>query len=97
LSDTSDTPDRPGPGFQTLVLRAAFVPEGEQPPPEFGPYLHPLRFPATRDPKTGTITCTNAAVSFGGSILAQWHPDEVQDGDEADQGSRNKSDGATGG
>jgi hypothetical protein len=40
-----------------LVIRAIFVHEGEQPPPEFSSIFDPLHFPATLDPATGQITC----------------------------------------
>jgi hypothetical protein len=64
------------------VVRAAFVFEGEQPPPEFSSVFNPLRMPATRDPETGQITCDNAGINFGAGIRAEWHPDEDQGSDE---------------
>ncbi len=76
LSDTSDRSSA-NPLF-TLVLRAAFVPEGEQPPPpSFAADFSPLKFRATLDdPTTGVIICENAGMTFGGDIQAEWHPDE---------------------
>lgn len=81
-SDPSGDPSgRPAPGPFTLVLRAAFVPDGEVPPPEFLADFSPLKFPATLDPTTGIITCVNAGINFGGDIPAEWHPDEVRGSD----------------
>jgi hypothetical protein len=77
----SDTSDRSSPGTFTLVLRAAFVPDGEDPPPEFAADFSPLKFRATLDRVTGIITCDSAGINFGGDILAEWHPDEVQGSD----------------
>lgn len=74
-----DTPDTPTPGPHILVLRAAFVPEGQQPPPELSSDFSPLKFRATRDPVTGAITCDNLGINFDGDIRAEWHPDEEQD------------------
>jgi hypothetical protein len=86
LSDPSDPSGdlsgRPVPGPFTLVLRAAFVPDGEVPPPEFLADFSPIKFPATMDKATGVITCVNAGISFGGDILAEWHPDEGQGSDD---------------
>jgi hypothetical protein len=42
------------------MLRAAFVPDGEQPPAEFLTDFSPLKFRATLDRATGIITCDNA-------------------------------------
>jgi hypothetical protein len=61
------------------VLRAAFVPEGEQPPPEFASDFSPLKFRATLDRKSGIITCENVGINFGGDVRAEWHPDEGQE------------------
>ena len=74
----SDTSGRSSPGPFTLVLRAAFVPDGEDPPPEFAADFSPLKFRATLDRATGIITCDSAGMNFGGDIRAEWHPDEVQ-------------------
>jgi hypothetical protein len=63
-----------------LVLRAVFVPDGEQPPPEFMADFSPLRIRATRDPATGEITCDDAGADFDGDISAQWHPDGPRPG-----------------
>jgi hypothetical protein len=85
LSDPSDPSGDPSgravSGPFTLVLRAAFVPDGEVPPAEFLADFSPLKFPATMDRTTGIITCVNAGISFGGDILAEWHPDEGQGSD----------------
>jgi hypothetical protein len=75
----SDTSDRSSPGPFTLVLRAAFVPDGEDPPPEFAADFSPLKFRATLDKATGTITCDSAGMNFDGDIRAEWHPDEAQE------------------
>ena len=82
MSDASDRPASPGP--HVLVLRAAFVPDGQQPPSEFSSDFSPLRFRATLDPATGAITCDNAGMNFDGDVLAEWHPDEEQ-GSDADE------------
>jgi hypothetical protein len=85
LPDAPD--DRSSPGPLTLVLRAAFVPDGQEPPPEFSSVFNPLKFRATLDPATGVITCDNAGMSFLGDIRAEWHPDAGQGGDgEAELG-----------
>jgi hypothetical protein len=80
----SDKSDRSSAGPFTLVLRAAFVPEGEQPPPELAADFSPLTFRATLDRSTGTITCDEAGTNFGGDIQAEWHPDEAQGSDDID-------------
>jgi len=63
-----------------LVIRAAFVPEGDSPPPELGSDFTPLKFRATLDTSTGAITGDEAGASVHGDVRAEWHPD-------ADQGS----------
>jgi hypothetical protein len=65
-----------------LVLRAAFVPGGEVPPPEFLAGFSPLKFPATLDRAMGIITCIDAGSNFGGDIPAEWHPDERHGSDD---------------
>jgi hypothetical protein len=87
----SDTSDRSSPGPFTLVLRAAFVPEGELPPPEFAADFSPLKFRATLETATGTITCDSAGMNFDGDIRAEWQPDEVQEA--ADGGNTTDQDG----
>lgn len=82
-----DTPDRSSPGPLVLVLRAAFVPDNEQPPPEFAADFSPLRFPATIDPATGKITCGDAGISVDGDLLAEWHPDE-EEGSDGNDGTK---------
>jgi hypothetical protein len=80
LADSSNNePLRAG----VLVLRAAFVPDSEQPPPEFQSALNPLRIPARRDPATGEITCVNAGLSILGDLRAEWHPDQNEDANGA--------------
>jgi len=74
-----DQSDRSTPGPLDIVVRAAFVPDGQQAPPEFAGDFNPLRIPATLDPETGQITCDNAGTNFGGDLLAEWHPDADQD------------------
>jgi hypothetical protein len=74
----SGSSERPASGPNILVVRAAFVPAGEQPPSEFAGDFYPLRFPATLDPAMGIITCINAGLSFGGDLQAQWVPDDDQ-------------------
>jgi hypothetical protein len=78
----SDRSDRSSADPFTLALRAAFVPDGEQPPPELASDFSPLRFRATLEVATGTITCEDAGISFGGDIRAEWHPDDAQGEDE---------------
>ncbi len=78
----SDTDDRPSAGINTLVLRAAFVPDGMQPPTEFSSVIDPIKFPATLDPETGEITCGNAGTAFDGDISAEFHPDEEEENDD---------------
>jgi hypothetical protein len=70
------------PGPHTLVIRAAFVPDGERPPADFGTVSRSITFAATLDPATGEITSDSAGMNFGGDILAEWHPDEVQDSED---------------
>ena len=72
------------PGPNILVIRAVFVPEGEQPPPEFSSVFDPLHFPATLDPATGQITCAMPGGDFNGDIRAEWHPDENQGADNGE-------------
>jgi hypothetical protein len=81
----SDTSGRSSAGPFTLVLRAAFVPDGDDPPPEFASDFSPLRVRATLDRATGTITCDSAGMNFDGDIRAEWHPDEVQDSTAAEK------------
>ncbi len=79
--DHAPSGDHGSPGPFTLVLRAAFVPDGEQPPPEFLNDFTPLKFRATLDRATGIITCDNAGLTFFGDIRAEWHPDNVANAD----------------
>ena len=90
-----DTSDRASPDQFTLVLRAAFVPDGEQPPPELAADFSPLKFRATLDTATGTITCDNAGMNFDGDIRAEWHPDE-QPGSEEGEDATGEGDDASG-
>jgi hypothetical protein len=82
----ADQPDKPSPGPHTLVVRAAFVPDGEQPPPELNSVFDPIKFRATLDPETGEITCDNAGMSFDGDIRAEFHPDEKEEDGAEDGG-----------
>lgn len=83
MSDTFGGAAAPGPF--TLIMRAAFVPDGQQPPPEFGGDFSPLKFRATLDTATGIITCDNAGMSFDSDIRAEWHPDVEQGSDDGTQ------------
>jgi len=74
-----DPSDRPPPGAQVLVIRAAFVPDQEQPPPELSSDFRPLRVPVSLDPATGQIICDDSGTSFHRRIRAEWHPDENQE------------------
>jgi hypothetical protein len=76
LPDQSNSPTA---GRDVLVLRAVFVPDGGQPPPEFINDLHPLRIPCTYNRKTGEITCRDAGLNFDGDIRAEFHPDVAPD------------------
>jgi hypothetical protein len=67
-----------------LVLRAVFVPDGEDLPPEFAAEFDPIRFRASLDPETGEITCDDAGMNIDGDIRAEWHPDE-DEGSEDDE------------
>lgn len=67
------------------MLRAAFVPEGQQPPPEFSSVFDPLHFSATLDLATGMITCAMKGAGFDGDIRAEWHPDEQQGSDDGEE------------
>ena len=69
-----DNSARPSAGPDVLVVRAVFVPDGDQPPPEFAGDFNPLQMRATRDPATGEITCDAAGTVFGGDIRAEWYP-----------------------
>jgi hypothetical protein len=80
----SDSTDRPNAGPHVLVVRAAFVPDGEQPPPEFSSDFNSLHIRATLDTSTGQITCDGAGVNFDGDIRAEWHPDHEQDSEDGD-------------
>ena len=65
--------DTPGP--LTLALRAVFVPDGEEPPPDLAGTLTPLRFRATLDPDTGELTLENTGGGKLEDLRAEWHPD----------------------
>jgi hypothetical protein len=73
----SDSSGRPRPGPHQLVIRAAFVPDGAEPPPEFAGRFDQLRMRATYDPATGQLTCATPGTHFGGDIRAEWYPDQV--------------------
>lgn len=72
----SDSSGQQGPGPLQLAIRAAFVPDGQDPPAEFLTHFDQLRMRATYDPVTGQITCVNAGTNFHGDLRAEWHPDE---------------------
>jgi hypothetical protein len=91
-----DSSARPFPGPQTLVVRAAFVPDGEQPPPEFMGAFDPLRIRATLDPATGGITCNDAGMNFDGDIRAEFYPDADRDSGEDDKGTGSSAAGGSG-
>ena len=71
----NDPSSRPAPGPLTLPMRAVFVPDGEEPPPDLACMLHPLRLRASLDPATGAMTCDDAGMTFHGDIAAIWIPD----------------------
>jgi hypothetical protein len=75
------------------VIRAAFVPDGAEPPPEFAGRWDQLRMRATYDPTTGELTCATPGTHFGGDIRAEWHPDEAA-GSKQDGGSTGPDSGA---
>jgi len=77
-----DQPDRPVRGPHVLVFRAAFVPAGESPPPEFSADLHPLHMPAKLDPESGAVT-SEASPDFLSPLRAEWYPDEEEGTDGA--------------
>jgi hypothetical protein len=77
--------DSRSPGPHIVVLRAAFVPQGADPPPEMTATMNPLRIPATLNPKTGELTCGQGiGAEWGEAIRAEWHPTSGQ----GDNGSR---------
>jgi hypothetical protein len=99
VGSLSDQSGRPAPGSGWLVIRAVFVPDGEQPPPEFLNDIHSLHFPATRDAVTGNITCENGMDFFGG-VHGEWYPDDAPDqsgGDQREQSDGGQPDGSGGG
>lgn len=71
----NDPSSRPAPGPLTLLLRAAFVPDGEEPPPDLARMPHPLRLRASLDPATGAVSCDDTGTNFHGGIPAEWIPD----------------------
>jgi hypothetical protein len=88
----ADQSNRPAAGLHALVVRAAFVPNGEQPPPELSAVFNPLKVRASLDPETGALTCDNAGTSFHGDIRAVFHPDEDHwSDDEAEDGATDGS------
>ncbi len=74
----SDTRDDTGPDPLTLVLRATFVPDGEEPPGDLAASAHPLRIRVTRDPRAGTLDNTRAGPRFHDDVRAVWKPAEGQ-------------------
>ena len=80
-----DPSDRPVPTHDDLIVRAVFVPDGEQPPAEFLADIDPLHFRATLDPATGEITCANTGVSIDGDVRARWFPADDGGAFDADE------------
>ena len=80
------TSDRPAQGIDDLVLRAVFVPDGEDAPPEFMA-IDPMMISVTLDPATGEITGGDAGVSLDGGIPAEWVPDDTEEADGSDSAS----------
>jgi hypothetical protein len=85
-----DQTDHPTPGHDVVVVRAAFVPEGADPPPELAADFTPIRIPAKLNPETGEITCDGVGTNFHGDLSAQWHPDEAQNQPDEEQDSGKK-------
>jgi hypothetical protein len=83
------------PAPETLVVRAAFVPDGEEPPPELSGVFDPIIMRASLDPATGIITCDNGGIAYEGDVRADWHPDEERDGGEADGSDERNDDEGT--
>ena len=80
--------DTTGPGPLTLVLRAVFVPDGEEPPPDLAATLTPLRLRATLDRETGVLTLENTGPGLMPDLRAEWRPDPA-----GDQGGMGTDDG----
>jgi hypothetical protein len=74
LLPLTDFSTRPSPGPDALVVRAVFVPDGEQPPRELAADFYPPRLRAILDPATRQITGDNARMASGDDIRAQWYP-----------------------
>ena len=74
---------RPPASPNHLVIRAVFVPDGEEPPPDVAATMSPLRFRATLDPETGILAGDSEGNAFGGDLLAEWVPDS-DDGEAFD-------------
>ena len=67
MSDISDS--------GTLIVRAVFVPEGEEPPPDLAANFDTLHFSVTFDPASGLLTGAEPGASFDGDVRAEWVPD----------------------
>ena len=80
----AESPNRAAGGLGKLVVRAAFVPEGQRPPQDFMAGFDALHMRATLDPATGLITCDNAGTNFNGDVVAEWHPDDQGDAEGGD-------------
>ena len=78
----SDTSDSSSPDPDTVVVRAVFVPDGEDPPPEFTTGLSSLHFPATYDPETGVITTDMSEGSASGAVSGTWVSDDMSTSSE---------------
>ena len=76
-------PDRsglPAADPDVLVLRAAFVPDGETAPPEFSADMQPLSFSVTVDPETGAFN-SDTTPDMLPAVTATFHPDQQDDSD----------------
>ena len=89
MSDMDDDarPETPGqgrsaPGPMTMVLKAAFVPDGQDPPPDLALGRYPLRLRARLDPRTGEMITQAAGGLFIQDVPAEWKPDPREDGDD---------------
>jgi len=87
LSDSSKPPSPGAAGANTLVLRAVFVPEGQQPPPGFGVWPEPIRFSAEYDPEAGGFVTNATGGGLFAGLAGQWVP-----ADDAGSGGEEGSD-----
>lgn len=75
LDDDDRTLGGQPPGPDVLVLRAVFVPDGEDPPADFQGVYDPLKLSATFDPATGELRTDAIGLGFGIDMPARWEPD----------------------